>query len=405
MQTLREVRFHGQPGFELASERLAIVVLPDFGGRVASLVDRAIGREWLVQGRPPSRDVTDDGADYDADVAWGWDECLPTVAPCPDPGAPHRRLRDHGDVWGRPLRASPDGPGLRLALDVGDGAGDRPSYAFRRSVRVDGTTVRVDYDLENRGTAVLPVLWSMHPLAALEPGCRLHAPGITELVATFTDGGGLAGLVPRGGSVRIAWPAAVLPSGATYDLASVPGPGAAEAIKLYAGPLTTGTAALSAPDGAWLGCRWDAATAPFLGIWISNGGWPSPPAGVVQHALEPTTAPADSLASATDQDCALLVMPGERRTWWAELAVGAPPESLDEYLATDGQRRGSPLAESAAAGSSAPLRARDGGAGISTALGISTGSRRPSPASRRVAAPGAPAHAEGVRTSWPISTN
>ena len=72
---------------ELGNDRLGLTVCPALGGRVLSLVDRWTGREWLVQGEPP--DMGQDGsaaawtrrdALFSGAVAFGWDECLPTVA-------------------------------------------------------------------------------------------------------------------------------------------------------------------------------------------------------------------------------------------------------------------------------------------------------------------------------------
>ena len=63
-------------------------------------------------------------AAFTGERAFGWDECLPTVAPCADPldpGGPS--LRDHGDGWGRSsevsrLAATAAVPaGVRLAWD------------------------------------------------------------------------------------------------------------------------------------------------------------------------------------------------------------------------------------------------------------------------------------------------
>lgn len=328
---LREVRVGAHAGIELSSDGIAIVVLPAFGGRVVSLVDRRSGREWLVQGRLPSHDVTAAASAYGPAVAWGWDECLPTVAPCPDP---HRGgvLRDHGDVWGRPVEACPDGDSLRLTADVEDPAG-ADAWSFGRTIRVAERGVRVDYAIENRGSRALPVLWSMHPLVALEPGSRFHIPGITDVLATFATGLAPGGLLPAGRPARVGWPVAPLVSGAMRPLDVVPGQVIREAIKLYAGPLASGIAAVSTPDGSWLGYRWDVTTAPFLGVWISNGGWPAPESGVFQYALEPTTAAADSLDAALDGGEALIVGPGERRTWWVMLELGSSPDALADYLA------------------------------------------------------------------------
>jgi hypothetical protein len=67
---------------------------------------------------------------------------------------------------------------------------------------------------------------------------------------------------------------------------------------------------------------------------MSNGGWPRPDDGVFQYALEPTTAAADSLDAAIAGGGALVVGPGERRSWWVALEVGSTAEDLSDFLAT-----------------------------------------------------------------------
>lgn len=330
-QSVREVRANGTPAFELTSDGLAVLVIPAFGGRVVSLVDRASGRNWLLPGRLPAGDLSGNDAVFSSGVAWGWDECLPTVTPCPDPLVPGTVLRDHGDVWGRTVDADLDGEQLRLTLLVGGEAGT--AYAFRRTIALDGRRLSVAYELENRGLVELAFLWSMHPLLALEPGATLRVPDVADVEATFAAGAAVADFVPGGKAGRVTWPSAGRPSGARHDFAVVPGLRARDAVKLYAGPLNVCRAAVAAPDGTWLGLRWDAGMAAYLGIWISNGGWPSPEAGVRQYALEPTTAPADSLASAIAKGRAQVLPPGGRLEWWATLQVGSSAASLEVFLA------------------------------------------------------------------------
>ena len=94
------------PAQRLASSRVAMLLVPALGARVVSLMDIRSGREWLVQGEPLSEQQAQEWSAEDAvfggQVSFGWDECLPTVAPCPDPLEPRAApLRDHGDQWGR----------------------------------------------------------------------------------------------------------------------------------------------------------------------------------------------------------------------------------------------------------------------------------------------------------------
>lgn len=332
MTGARSVRFDGLTPIELAGERLALVVLPEFGGRVTSLTDRQTRREWLLGGELGAAAPRGRAAAYDANVAWGWDECLPTVAPGADPARPQATLRDHGDVWGRGLSVAARAGAQMLTTSLHGSTIDGWPYMFTRTLTLEGASVLATYELENRGDRPLPFLWSMHPLLALEPGSRLHLSAVTHVMASFAAGTPASDLLPAGRPRRIGWPAPGLPGGGRYRLDLIPGSDAGDALKLYAGPLEQGRAGVSGVDGSWLGLAWDVAVAPYLGIWLSNGGWPEPGRGVRQHALEPTTAPVNDLSEAVASGLALWVQPAEQRAWWARLEVGTPDDDLAAFL-------------------------------------------------------------------------
>lgn len=323
---------------ELDDGRVRIVVCPALGARVISLVDEWTGREWLVQGEPPV--AAADGtaptwcaadAVYSGAVAFGWDECLPTVAPCRDPVDPTApALRDHGDQWGRPAEVTPDG----VALGATWASPGRP-YVFTRRLRLDGPRVIAEYELENRGAVDLPVLWSMHPLLALEPGARVEVEGLVSVRVAHAVGLPLA---PVPG--RADWPETPGTDGRAVALDVVRGPSAGTALKAFGGwelyggwegaggEGLPGVAAVAQPDGSRLELTWYAPIAPNLGLWLDDGGWPPPPeAPRVQHALEPTTSPDDDLASAIAANRALVLAPAERVAWSATFRVRAPGES------------------------------------------------------------------------------
>jgi hypothetical protein len=327
---------------ELSSDRVKIVVCPALGARVLSLVDLWTGRDWLVAGDPPAAGPagdapawSGDGAVYSGTVAFGWDECLPTVAPCPDPADPGGPpLRDHGDLWGRPAEVASEGAAIAATWRVDRAAAGGRQYRFTRRLRLDGGRVVADYELENLAPAELPVLWSMHPLLALEPGSRLEVEGLVSVRVTHAAGLPIA---PVPG--RADWPETPGTDGRPVALDVVRGPAAGSAVMAYGGwelygswdaatgEGLPGVAAVVQPDGGRLELSWYAPIAPNLGIWLDDGGWPAAPDEPrVQHALEPTTSPDDDLGSAMAADRALVLAPAERVAWSATFRVRAPGE-------------------------------------------------------------------------------
>lgn len=314
----------------LEDERVRLVVVPALGARVVSFVDLVTGREWLVRGEPPADDAMAAAwaapeATFTGAVAYGWDECLPSVGPCPDPVVPSRSpLRDHGDAWGRPASVTVAGDAL-----VAEWEGLHWPYRLRREMLAAGPTLRVDYVLENRGSVALPFLYSMHPLLRLPVGARIEVVGLTSVLVTHAAGLRLPGL-PR----RVGWPLAIGGDGEPIVLDLVRVPTAGTAVKLYGGPDGTagdrlpGQAAVTLPDGSGLGLAWDSALAPALGLWLDDGGWP-PGEGRVQHALEPTTAPDDDLAGAITHAREMRVGAGGRVAWRTAWRVSGPGETRE----------------------------------------------------------------------------
>jgi hypothetical protein len=322
---------------QLGNDRIGLVVCPALGARILSLVDRWTGREWLVQGTPPEAGPdgsaagwTGRDAIFTGAVAFGWDECLPTVAPCPDPADPAGPpLRDHGDLWGRAATVVAEGSFLEATW-----AGDDRPFVFTRRLRLDGPRLVAEYELENRGAAALPVLWSMHPLLALEPGARIEVEGLVSVRVAHALGLPLA---PVPG--RADWPETPGTDGRPLQLSVVGDPASGTSLKAFGGwelygswdaaggEGLPGVAAVAQPDGSRLELTWYAPIAPNLGIWLDDGGWPPPPeAPRVQHALEPTTSPDEDLASAIEADRALVLAPAERVAWSATFRVRAPGE-------------------------------------------------------------------------------
>ena len=97
----RQTTVSGFPAIALRSAELEVVVVPAIGMKLTNL-RRPGGREWLWRNHQIPLALPEPGASYvETADSGGWDECFPTVAPCPIPGAPADTtpLPDHGELW------------------------------------------------------------------------------------------------------------------------------------------------------------------------------------------------------------------------------------------------------------------------------------------------------------------
>ncbi|PRY25356.1 galactose mutarotase-like enzyme [Aliiruegeria haliotis] len=266
----------------LSNDHIAISIAPEFGARVTELVDRRSGRNWLVGGA--CEGDTGEAAAYLGTEARGWDECAPTVAPCEDPDW-GRRLRDHGDLWGRPWKAE------RARGNVTNRF-EGPEFTFTRGLRLDGPCLLCDYTITATTHARLPWMWSQHLLLATHPGERIVLDGVGQ----WED----HGTVPETMQVQ--------------DLTS----GLAQ--KTYGTVQDQACIGIDGTDGG-IRLRWSAAQMPYCGVWLGFGGWPTPEAPLHQMALEPTTAPADDLAVARASGTERWLEPGQTEHWQVEIAI------------------------------------------------------------------------------------
>ncbi len=277
----------------LSSSVVRLRLDPDYGARVVSLMDRRSGREWLVQGQ--ASPDTGEATVYGLAHAVGWDECLPTIAPCEAANAPWgRRLRDHGDVWGRRWHVEEISPQtITTSMDC-------HPLRLRRSIHLCEAVVTVDYQLSNHSDTATPYLWSQHMLLAALPGDRIHLSG----VAMGTD-------LPLSRLDTVAE--------ATLGFAA----------KFYA-PVIGPFEARIGNDNGQLRLAWSGDDMPYVGLWLNYGGWPVTGACGSHVAIEPTTAGADDLNRAIASGHSPPLAARQSRTWRITLTLSTPALHTDE---------------------------------------------------------------------------
>lgn len=263
------------------NEQLMVAVAPDFGARVTRLIDRASGRDWMAPGGQSSQ--TGEDAVYGLAEAAGWDECFPSVGRCDASGTVWGRvLRDHGDLWGRPFAITEHRADL-LTLEYESG-----QFRFVRTLRLDGATLFVDYQIDNLTAEPMPYLWALHGLLAVRPGERIALPEVTRLTAPYVSLQGAIIDLPL-----INWPHTRAALG--FDIDTVQPQTAGFAAKMYATVASKARARVGGLEIVWSGDQ-----IGHLGLWFTYGGWPG--VGGVHHmAIEPTNASAGDLAEGLGQ--------------------------------------------------------------------------------------------------------
>ncbi len=284
----------GEGKILLRAGSCSVTILPHLGGKIASI--RVNGHELLqaplAAYAPRTRTMP-----FDAGDASGWDECLPSVAECMvETAAGPAAIPDHGDLWRvawQPKTASSD-----LATFRGE-CFSLPLVLERTATLTEtGKNWRLSlgYTVTNTGSYPVPWSWAAHPLFTAEAGDRVVLPDSIRELRLEGSGGGRLG---QNGD-RVSWPIATLTHSGETDLSLAQPPESGIGDKLFAGPLSASEnwCALERPQaGVRIKVSFDPAATPYLGLWICYGGWPRRP-GPKQTcvALEPATAPVDSLA-------------------------------------------------------------------------------------------------------------
>ena len=280
---------------------------------------RPRGREWLWRSDQIPLALPRPGASFvETADSGGWDECFPTVAPSPIPGAPAGTpdLPDHGELWSATWSSSiyEHAAGVTLAAAA---SGRLLPYEFQREITLDARepVLRLRYRARNTGASPFPWIWCAHPLFNVQPGTTLEVPTMRQarLDAVHGDAG------PSRGDI-VSWPDAFGGAEGRFVLPAEGG----WAVKLFGDVGASGRAILTDPRrGERLELIVPPEQVPQVGIWINNRGW-APPGRTPYFnlAVEPAIGAPDSLDDAVRHwETAQTLGAGEERSWRLEVRL------------------------------------------------------------------------------------
>jgi galactose mutarotase-like enzyme len=279
----------------LEAEGIALTIMPERGGKITSLVDTDRGREWLEQADDALVGPADVEKSFDEGDMSGWDEMMPTISACWYPGAT-LELPDHGELWRVPwevTRQSSRSVSTRVNGHV-------LPYLFERTLTLDNRRVRVEYRVSTSDDD-LRFLWAAHPLFALQPETKVVVDnGSSSFEQVHDDGARTSETWPDSGVV-------------IADVAD-----AGQGQKFFTRALSEiVVASLTDPDGTQLTLDWRGSQIPWTGLWLDNCSLSRRPVA----AIEPTSAPDDSLEAASSAGQSWTVSSGLAKHWSFELSV------------------------------------------------------------------------------------
>jgi hypothetical protein len=320
-------------GLLLEDERYRVLIMPEVGAKIASLVLKETGEEVMFRNPDRAFRKPDYAGAFDAYDYSGFDDCFPNIAAGPYPGYPWDGipLPDHGELWTIPWQWEFAAGKLHLWTH-----GVRLPYRFDRWVSGDTTAVELNYQVTNLAPYAMHFLYSAHCLFAVRPDTRILLPGRFDVRIDWSKDFRLGALCDSH-----PWPVTNDRDGHSVDLSHIGSGDLGFADKFYTTRLDEGWCAFHHADsGYFTAFTFAPDDTPYVGVWVNEGGWPLDGKPCFHAALEPCTGFPDRLDIAVPRNEASLVPPESSRQWRLRLLAGHAPhvDGLIDDLRQDASR-------------------------------------------------------------------
>jgi galactose mutarotase-like enzyme len=170
-------QYHNLRALVLENPTVRLIVLPETGARIFSIVHKPSDTEFLWHHPRNQPRVIPYGSNFDDTWPGGWDEILPSTEPSVYRGD---RLPSMGELWALPWEWRDDGA---AGIYTGVSAAILP-LRFERWIMLDATRpfFHLRYRLTNLGLEPLDLNWGIHPVFAITPQHRIDLPSCTGIV-------------------------------------------------------------------------------------------------------------------------------------------------------------------------------------------------------------------------------
>ena len=265
--------YKDRPALRVTTSTLSALILPEDGGKLASVVSTRDGFEFLCQNPcPVYARLAYDGS-YVASECASWDDMFPTIDPYTPTEGEYAGVTypDHGEVCRLPMTVTEEGDSLTLSCTSRLFAVD-----FQKTLtpEADGA-LAITYTITNRGQEDFPYVWAAHCMLRGSDDLTITTPYPADASVAYTFGPDGRETFPRESLMGYA-------------------PRTGAAYKFYYTQPTDGgflRADYTATGHSFeMDYRADAAAIPYVGLWFNNGSFKE----LYNLALECASAPYDA---------------------------------------------------------------------------------------------------------------
>jgi galactose mutarotase-like enzyme len=284
---IKEKNYKGIKAIELDNECITVTVIPELGGKIASIFFKPKRFELLFGSanyRTPK--LYDNFANFDAS---GFDDAFPSIN-CEEVEVGDRKITypDHGEVWSMSFDYSIKDNSLILSSKS-----DILPYLFKKSITIDNTEITVSYDIKNIEIYAFPCIYTMHCLLNCREDMQFFLPKTVKKIENVID----SNLLGKIGTMHN-FPETTTLNGDVYRLDRVFPKSALKCEKYYVkDEIINGVCGVYYPtENVYLSILFDTDTLPYLGFWVTEGGF----RGDYNCALEPSNGYYDSISVAKE---------------------------------------------------------------------------------------------------------
>jgi galactose mutarotase-like enzyme len=270
--------FKGEKALIIDNDVMKLVILPERGSKIVSIIYKPLQYELLYQSEESSYRRKNYGDPFESQDSSGFDEMFPSISTCLYEHFPWKgtEIPDHGEVWSIPWEYLVNGESLRLWV-----YGVRFPYKLEKTVKLSANSVEIEYRLSNRSVFDFHCLWAAHPLFRIEKGMEIIVPAGMERIINSVSGNRL----PNYGR-SYDYPIICSDEGDRFDLRKILEHDDAGYQKYYfAKRVSEGWFILyHHRKKLWIKLSFSPDQVPYLGIWLNEGGWEG------QHNIAPEPA-------------------------------------------------------------------------------------------------------------------